>query len=113
MLRRCGLVNRARDEIAEAFAGRAILRKGRKVVAKDLEDAILSDILGVKAIQPLPMEAAAQIQIVLTRSPARQRDLGDIRPRAAVWAAAHADGDRLSGKAVLLEDGVDLADQIG
>ena len=61
MLRRCGLVNRACDEIAEAFAGRAILGKGGKLVGKDLEDAILSDILGVQAVQALAMKAAAEV----------------------------------------------------
>src|SRR3954451_13963208 len=113
MLRRRRLVNRARDEIAEPFAGRAILCKGGKLFGEYLEDPVLADILRVKAIQPLAVEAAAQIQIVLTPSPARQRDLGDTRPRAAVWAAAHADGDRLLGKAVLIENGLNLADEIG
>src|SRR2546421_23171 len=77
MLRRCGLVNRARDEIAEAFAGLVILRKGGKLLGEYLEDAVLADILRVKAVQPLAVEAAAEGQIIFSGCASRQRHSGD------------------------------------
>src|SRR3546814_18268256 len=58
------------------------------------------------------MEAAADIEIVLTRGPAGEGDLGDIRARAAVGAAAHPDGDRLVRKTVRLQYLFDPGDEV-
>src|SRR3546814_5493575 len=58
------------------------------------------------------MEAAADIEIVLTRGTAGEGDLGDIRARAAVGAAAHPDGDRLVRKTVRLQYLFDPGDEV-
>src|SRR3546814_14833717 len=58
------------------------------------------------------MEAAADIEIVLTRGAAGEGDLGDIRARAAAGAAAHPDGDRPVRKTVRLQYLFDPGDEV-
>src|SRR5204863_1911354 len=113
MLQGGWLVNRPDEEIAEPFTGPAIAGVSGELLGEDLEDACFADILRMEPIQPLAVEAAAEIKVVLARRASRQRDLGDVGPRAAVGAAADADRDRLLHEPVPLEDRFDLGEEVG
>src|SRR5438270_10243581 len=104
MLQGGGRVNRPHEEITEPFTGPAIARVSGEQVGEYLEDARFADILRMEPIQPLAVEAAAEPKVVFARRATGQRYLGDIRPRTAVGAAAHANRDRLLGEPVLLQD---------
>src|SRR4051794_12713539 len=102
MLRGRSLVNRPNEEIAESFSGSPVAGAGGQLLGQDFKDSALADILGMEAVQPLAVEAAAEPQIILAGPASGQSNLGDIGTRTAVRAAAHADSDRFFRQAVLV-----------
>ena len=82
-------------EIAELLVRHSARRHSGRALAERVEDGRFADILEGHLVEALPVEAAAEIQIVFAGRAAGEPDLGDIGPRAAVRAAAHADGDGL------------------
>src|SRR5262249_32301482 len=107
-----GHIAGAYGEIAEMFTRQTVARVMTEHALQGDDDGVLADILEIHLVQPLPMEAAAEIEVVFAGRASRQRDLADIRPRAAIRTSAHADRDRLALEAVPREDRLDLADEV-
>src|SRR5262249_55733205 len=59
------------------------------------QDRRLGDILEIHLVQPLAVEAAAQVKVVFAGGQSGEVDLGYIGAGAAVGATGHANRDRL------------------
>ena len=57
------------------------------------DDGVVVDILAIQLVQARAVERAAEIEIVDAGAATDETDLRQVRPRAAVRAAGHADGD--------------------
>src|SRR6185437_4668443 len=90
-------------EGAEALALLALPGIGGKQRIERSDDAGVIEILGIELVHARTVERRAEIKIVAARPFADQADLGEIRPRAAVRAAGHADDDVVGGQAVRRE----------
>ena len=104
---------RADREFAEPLARLALLRISREQRIERRDDSVVLEVFGVKLGEPRAVERRAEIEVVAAGPFADQADLGDIRPRAAVRAAGHADDDVVVGEAVRREPLVERVDQFG
>ena len=82
-------------------------------VSESGKDLGFGCVLKMELRKPLPMEASAEVKIVFSGRPARQGDLGDVWPGAAIGTAAHPQGNRFFRQAVLGQKQFKLADQAG
>src|SRR3984893_7978888 len=103
----------AQKKFAEGLAVRAQPRIGREQGLKRLDDGFVLDVLGIELREPRAVEGTAEIKIVTARAFADQADLGEVRPRAAVRAAGHAEDDVFSRKPVRLQPLLERRDEIG
>src|ERR1700730_3187335 len=85
----------AQKKFAEGLAVRAQPRIGREQGLKRLDDGFMFDILGIELRETRAVEGTAEIKIVTAGAFADQADLGEVRPRAAIRAARHANDDVL------------------
>src|SRR6516165_4158460 len=90
----------ADDEIPEMLVGPASGGVGRKYRIKPRDDGLMAEVLAVELGEPRAVEGSAEIEVVAARTFSHEPDLGQIRPRAAVRAAGHANDDVVFGKAV-------------
>src|SRR3954452_19867323 len=68
----------ADQEGAEALAGLAVVRVGRKQRVQGGDDAVVLEVLGVELRQPRALERAAEIEVVAARTFAHEADLRDV-----------------------------------
>jgi hypothetical protein len=85
-------------EIAEALALLPVGRIGRDNWIERGDDRGVLEILGVELGQARAIEGGAEIEVVAARAFADQADFGEIRSRAAIRAAGHADDDVVGGQ---------------
>src|SRR6185437_382433 len=104
-------LTRAHAEIAEMLARLPPGRVAAEEPVEGREDFRFPDVFADHLVEPLAMEAAANIEVVLAGRPAGQRDLGDIGPRTAVRAAGHPERDRLVRQPVPGEKRLELVDE--
>ena len=103
---------RAHQEIAEAFVLRAFAGVVGEQRVERGEDVRFGDVLAIQRVEALAAVVGAEHQVVAAGRLADERDLAQVRPRAAVRAAADAQVDRRVGEAVAGEQGFDLGDQV-
>src|SRR5512134_2549388 len=102
----------ADQEVSEPLTRLAVLPIAPEHGLQPLKDGALVHVDENRLVQPLAEEAAAEIEIVRSWTAAAERDLGDIRPGAAIVAAADANGDRLFVEATGIDDVLQLADEV-
>src|SRR5690606_36697057 len=102
---------RATQKIPKRLAGLAAFHIVRQEPIERRENFRLGQILRIELVQTLARQPAAEEQVVAARRLADERDLGDIRPRAAVRVAGDAQQNVLVGEAVLREHGLELLEQ--
>ena len=90
----------ADQEVAEAFAGVALGGVAREQRIERGEDLRLVDVFAVQRVEALAAMVGAEHQVVAARRLADERDLAQVRTRAAVRAAADAQVDRRVAQAV-------------
>ena len=82
-------------EIAEPFALRTLARVTARTAASSAATIVGSSTFSqIQHVQALTAPVAAEIQVVAAGRLADERDLGEIRPRAAVRAARDAQHER-------------------
>src|SRR5947207_7714230 len=85
----------AKEKFAERLAVRPESRIDREQRIERLDDAFVLEILGIEFREPGAVDGAAEVKVVAPGAFADQADLGEVRPRAAVGTAGHADDDVL------------------
>ena len=83
----------ADGEVAEMLARIALARVAVDDWLKRGDDLLVGQAFPVEFVQPVARESAAQVQVVLAKILADQRDLGQVGPGAAIRATGHADDD--------------------
>ena len=78
---------------AEAFAGMPVRGIATEQFVEDGEDRGFVDVLAVQRVQPLAAVVGAEHQVVAAGRLADQRDLAEVRARAAIRTAADAQVD--------------------
>src|SRR3954451_14106165 len=97
----------ADDEIPEMLVFKPFAREMAERGVECRENGLFPDVLKIHPVEPLAVEAAAEIKVVLARCPPAESDLGDVGPRTAVRAPAHTDGDGLIGEVMAVEKRLD------
>ncbi len=88
-------------EITKTLAFETLARRSAQTAASRAATMRrLVDVLEVQHVEALAAAVAAEIQVVTTRRLADQRNLGEVRPRAAVRAAGDAQHQRLAARPV-------------
>src|SRR5712691_8135664 len=101
------------DPVAEPFPGSALGSK-RHEDRPEQRRYVGDGYVGcVDAVEARAVEIAGEHHVVLAERRADKPDVPEVRPRAAVGAAAHAKADALLGQTQLFELGCDLAYQPG
>src|SRR3954465_12155797 len=93
----------ADDKIPERLVFEPFARVMAQHGVEGAENGLFPDVLKMHPVEPLAVEAAAEIKVVLARCPPAESDLRDVGPRTAIRAAAHADGDGLIGQVMAVE----------
>src|SRR6185437_16289995 len=101
----------ALQEIAEALIGFALARVARKQWIERGKDVGLGNVLAIQRVHALATMISTQHQVVATRRLADQRYLSQIRPRAAIRAAADAQVEGRLAQAMLFEQGMQCIKQ--
>src|SRR4051812_630006 len=97
----------ADDKIPERLVFEPVARVMAERGVECGENGLFTDVLKIHPVEPLAVEAAAEIEVVLARCPPAESDLGDVGPRTAVRAAAHADGNGLIGEVMAVDKRLD------
>src|SRR5690606_13776321 len=100
------------DEVAERLARRTLAREAPEQAVEQLEDRVLVEVLRLQLVQAFPRASAAEKHVIASGRLADQRDLGDVRPRAAVRAAGDSEHDLVVLERGPLEDGLELVEQL-